>query len=116
MTGRAQLRDNQAMTLDTELSLLGEGDVPTHEAWVAEAAAVLRKAGRLGSDESDAAALSRLERRTLDDVVIPALGTAEDLDDVPGVGEPGAAPYTRGNRPRADGWDIRTQVAEPNRE
>lgn len=99
------------------LPLLGRDDTPTRAAWEAAAAAVLRRTGLMGADDADAEVAARLDRTTLDGVVVPALGTAEDVRELPPSGEPGAAPYTRGNGPRAEnGWDIRAHLAEPDRE
>jgi len=97
--------------------------VPTgsREQWLAAAATVLRKAGRLspsdraaersgateqaGPTESDV--LQLLSRHTLDGVPVPALGSVGDGDDRPdsrrGIGHP-------------DAWDIRVPLADPDRE
>ncbi|AZI58559.1 methylmalonyl-CoA mutase [Nakamurella antarctica] len=104
--------------LSEELPLLGNTAVPTRQGWDAAAAAVLRKAGRLAADASDSLALASLSRRSEDGIVVPALGTAESAAGLPELGLPGHAPFTRGSaapqseETTADGWDIRTYIAE----
>ncbi len=77
------------------------------------AAAVLRKAGRLGPDAPDSDAWDRLARTTIEGVVVPPLGTAARAAGAPPPGEPGLPPYTRGSQiPTGEGWDVRALVAE----
>lgn len=86
--------------------------------WEAAAAAVLRKAGRLGGDDPDTAVWAELGRTTLDGIEVSPLGTAGQLTGVPEAGLPGDAPYTRGrtlSRPE-DGWDVRAAFADPDPE
>jgi len=74
----------------------------TREEWEKAAAAVLRKAGRLGDDDPDSLAWDALARTTLDGIDISPLGTQQ-------VGTtPGARPD------RAGEWDIRVPVDEPD--
>lgn len=57
-------------------------DAPTPASradWEREAAAVLRKSGRLGADDPDAAVWGKLARTTLDGLAITPLGTAGDV-------------------------------------
>ena len=63
--------------------------------WEKAAAAVLRKAGRLGADDPDSAAWDALTRPTLDGIGVPPLGTAALVAGLPDPGVPGAAPYPR---------------------
>jgi methylmalonyl-CoA mutase len=102
------------------LSLLAGGQEhtvsPTREQWEREAAAVLRKAGRLGAEDPDAAVWDKLTRTTLDGLALTPLGTPESLDGVADPGLPGQAPYTRGTlATRGDlGWDIRPVFSDPS--
>jgi methylmalonyl-CoA mutase len=86
--------------------------------WEASAAAVLRKAGRLGEDEPDSAVWDALAQTTLDGIEVAPLGTPSLVAGLPDAGLPGTAPYTRGrtlSRPE-DGWDIRAAFADPDPE
>jgi methylmalonyl-CoA mutase len=102
------------------LSLLAGGQEhtvsPTREQWEREAAAVLRKAGRLGAEDPDAAVWDKLTRTTLDGLALTPLGTPESLGGVADPGLPGQAPYTRGTlATRGDlGWDIRPVFSDPS--
>ncbi|MCL8025204.1 methylmalonyl-CoA mutase family protein [Nocardioides bruguierae] len=69
-------------------------------AWEAAAAAVLRKARRLGEDDADGLVWQKLTRRTLDGVGVTPLGTAASVAELP-----------ERERPRvARGWDVRGLV------
>ncbi|WP_127479806.1 methylmalonyl-CoA mutase family protein [Nocardioides pantholopis] len=68
--------------------------------WEAAAAAVLRKARRLGEDDSDSLVWERLGRTTLDGIEVSPLGTAEQLAGVRTAGRPA----------RSGPWDIRVQL------
>ena len=84
--------------------------------WEKAAAAVLRKAGRLGAEDPDSAVWDALTRPTLDGIGVPPLGTAALVAGLPDPGVPGVAPYTRGrtlSRPE-DGWDVRAAFADPD--
>ena len=87
--------------------LLADGSRRTRADWEAAAAAVLRRAGRLGVDEPDAAVWERLATTTLDGVVVPPLGPVGDR----GVGVPaevpGELPFTRGREAGRPRWDVR---------
>jgi methylmalonyl-CoA mutase len=97
------------------LSLLAGGRQHTVQDWERQAAAVLRKAGRLTADDPDSAVWDRLTRTTLDDVAVTPLGTRAQVAGLPSTGLPGQAPYTRGSQhTRGDGWDIRTYHADPD--
>jgi methylmalonyl-CoA mutase len=100
------------------LSLLAGGREHTVEDWERQAAAVLRKRGRLTADDPDSAVWDRLTRATLDGIGVTPLGTRAQVAGLPPTGLPGQAPYTRGSRvgARADGWDIRTHHADPDPE
>ena len=84
--------------------------------WEAAAAAVLRRAGRMGDDDPDDAVWAKLTRTTLDGIEVPPLGIPEDLEGLPSAGVPGAAPYTRGSvlTPPEHGWDVRAHLADPD--
>ena len=68
--------------------------------WEEAAAAVLRKAKRLGEDEPDALVWEKLGRTTLDDIRIAPLGTTASL----------AGLATQGRPTRAGEWDVRSRV------
>jgi methylmalonyl-CoA mutase len=68
--------------------------------WEAAAAAVLRKARRLGDDDPDAEVWDRLTRTTIDGIGITPLGTPDLLDDL----------ITRGRPAREGAWDVRAQL------
>ncbi|NYD40849.1 methylmalonyl-CoA mutase family protein [Nocardioides panaciterrulae] len=68
--------------------------------WEAAAAAVLRKAKRLGEDEPDALVQERLTRTTLDGIDIAPLGTPASVEGL----------ATHGRPTRAGEWDIRSRV------
>lgn len=87
------------------LTLAGPEDTHTRADWEAAAAAVLRKARRLGEDEPDDLVWERLSRPTLDGVRVPVLGVPEDARQA----------RTRGRPARTGDWDVRghLKVAEP---
>jgi methylmalonyl-CoA mutase len=73
--------------------------------WESAAAAVLRKAGRLGDDDPDDAVWAELTRSTLDGIGISPLGTPALVADLPDPVRPPA---------RGDGWDVRALLADPD--
>lgn len=84
--------------------------------WEKATAAVLRKTRRLAEDAPDSDVWSTLTATTLDGLSITPLGTADLLADVPEIGVPGEAPYTRGSGtadPELTGWDIRGWFTDP---
>ncbi len=95
---------------------LAEGLNPQREAWEKATAAVLRKSRRLSEDASDDEVWDVLAATTLDEVEITPLGTPSQVADLPSIGAPGAAPYTRGSLtgdPTLSGWDIRGWFVDP---
>ncbi len=82
------------------LALSDPADDHTRADWEAAAAAVLRKAGRLGEGDADDRVWEQLTRTTLDGLAVPPLGTPDLLDDL----------VTRGRPTRVGGWDVRTRV------
>ena len=92
------------MSPDAHLTL-SEG--PDHDLsdWEAAAAAVLRKARRLGEDAPDHDVWETLARRTLDGITVTPLGTPELVADLPDPVRPPA---------RGDGWDVRALLADPD--
>lgn len=95
-----------------QVALAGDGDAPTRAEWEQAAAAVLRKAGRLGETEPDDRVWEVLSTTTLDGIRVPPLGTAEDAAELHAAGIPGEFPYTRGRlavRPDT-GWDVRAHL------
>src|SRR5690606_8100955 len=68
--------------------------------WEREAAAVLRKARRLGEDDADDRVWAKLTRTTLDGIGVSPLGTAALLDEL----------QTSGRPTRQGDWDIRAYV------
>ncbi|MFT4009578.1 MAG: methylmalonyl-CoA mutase family protein [Nocardioidaceae bacterium] len=82
------------------LSLLAGGQEHSIADWEREAAAVLRKSGRITEDQPDSLIWEKLTRATLDGIAIRPLGTA---DDAP---EPVVRPA------RTGAWDIRALVSD----
>lgn len=78
----------------------------THDAsdWEAAAAAVLRKARRLGDDDPDSAVWAALTRTTLDGIEVAPIGSRDSVAEL----------ATSGRPDRSADWDIRTHVAGPN--
>ncbi len=103
--------------MQTHLSLDTE-EAATRTEWEAAAAAVLRKAGRLGENDPDAGVWTKLTRRTLDGIPVTPLGTAELTADLPTGGLPGQPPFTRGTEAMrvSATWDIRSHFADPDPE
>ncbi|KQT94185.1 methylmalonyl-CoA mutase [Marmoricola sp. Leaf446] len=90
------------MTSDARLSL-AEGSRHTREDWERAAAAVLRKARRLGEDAPDHDVWEALTGTTLDGLRVPPLGTPELVADLPAPVRPPA---------RDAGWDVRAWLAD----
>jgi methylmalonyl-CoA mutase len=86
------------------LSLSDPGDRWSVSDWERAAAGVLRKSRRLRDEDPDDLVWERLTRTTLDDVPVPPLGTAADLDDL----------VTSGRPARAGDWDVRAHVSGPD--
>lgn len=82
------------------LALAAPEDQHSRDEWEAAAAAVLRKARRLGADDPDALVWERLTRSTLDGIGITPLGTPDLLDGL----------ATQGRPARSGAWDIRAQL------
>jgi len=82
------------------LDLVSPEDDWTLADWEKGAAAVLRKARRLGDDDPDDLVWSKLTRTTLDGIGITPLGTRALLDEVQTAGRPA----------RQGDWDVRAQV------
>ncbi|MGE9808323.1 methylmalonyl-CoA mutase family protein [Janibacter sp. G1551] len=99
-----------------DVSLSSDLPSSTQADWEASAAAVLRKARRLGDDDADSRVWDKLTLRTLDGVAITPLGTPALTADVPSAGLPGQAPFVRGSvAARADkAWDVRALHADPD--
>ncbi|QIX25876.1 methylmalonyl-CoA mutase [Nocardioides sp. JQ2195] len=99
-------------TAQDSLSLAGPEDQHSTADWEKATAAVLRKTRQLGDDAPDSAVWEQLTRTTLDGIGVAPLGTRDSVADLPAVGQPGAAPYTRGrlaDKPEI-GWDIRPHL------
>jgi methylmalonyl-CoA mutase len=92
------------MDTDAHLSL-DPGQEHDVTQWERAAAAVLRKAGRLGDDDPDSAVWERLTRSTIDGIGISPLGTPALVADLPDPVRPPA---------RGDGWDVRALLADPD--
>ncbi|WP_036506168.1 methylmalonyl-CoA mutase family protein [Nocardioides sp. URHA0020] len=82
------------------LHLAAPEDAWTAADWEREAAAVLRKARRLGADDADDLVWSRLARTTLDGIAVTPLGIPQDL----------SALETSGRPQRQGPWDVRAFV------
>lgn len=83
-----------------DLRLQAAEDTHTRADWEAAAAAVLRKARRLGDDDADELAWSRLARTTLDGLEVPPLGTPDLLEGL----------ATHGRPVRSGPWDVRAHL------
>ncbi|MEJ7794275.1 MAG: methylmalonyl-CoA mutase family protein [Nocardioides sp.] len=84
------------------LALAAPEDAHDRAEWEAAAAAVLRKAGRLGEDDADDLVWQKLSHATLDGLPVTPLGTPELLDDL----------STSGRPTRVGGWDVRTRPSD----
>ena len=93
------------------LALALAGSEATREDWEKVAAAVLRKAGRLGDDDPDDAVWARLSRRTLDGIAVSPLGTPALTDAALGNARP-LAPGGRDVRVELRGDDPEQLNAE----
>jgi methylmalonyl-CoA mutase len=82
------------------LDLAAPEDAWTAADWEREAAAVLRKARRLGEDDADELVWSKLTKTTLDGIGITPLGVPGDL----------AGLETSGRPTRQGDWDIRAYL------
>ena len=85
--------------------LLADGQEHSVAEWEKPAAAVLRKARRLGEDDPDDGVWDELTHSTLDGIDIPPLGTPALVADLPDPVRPPA---------RGDGWDVRALLADPD--
>ena len=92
------------MSTDAHLPL-ADGQEHAVAEWEKAAAAVLRKARRLGDDDPDDAVWAELTRSTLDGIDITPLGTPALVADLPDPVRPPA---------RGDGWDVRALLADPD--
>ena len=90
------------------LALAAPEDTHTRADWEGAAAAVLRKARRLGDDDPDGAVWDKLARTTLDGISMTPLGTPELLEGL----------VTSGRPTRAGAWDVRTRLTltDPKRD
>lgn len=82
------------------LDLADPADTWTVADWETQAAAVLRKSGRLGEQDADSLVWERLTRATLDGIAITPLGTASLLEGLRTAGRP----------TRQGDWDVRVYV------
>ena len=92
--------DEPAEPAQGSLDLADPADAWTVADWEREAAAVLRKARRLGEDDADDRVWAKLTRTTLDGIGVSPLGTAALLDEL----------QTSGRPTRQGDWDIRAYV------
>ncbi|MHA6618171.1 methylmalonyl-CoA mutase family protein [Pseudonocardia sp. DLS-67] len=109
--------DAQAPPEPEELTLGAEFPQADRAAWLALVDRVVRKAGRIPQDAAAGAGFEELSRRTLDDIPVRPLYTAQDAPDPEHAGVPGAAPYVRGGRANGaapGGWDVRQRHADPD--
>ena len=93
------------------LALALDGPAATRADWEKAAAAVLRKAGRLGEGDPDDAVWVKLSRTTLDGIEVSPLGTPGLTAEVSGNARP-AAPGGRDVRVELRGDDPRQLNAE----
>jgi methylmalonyl-CoA mutase len=81
---------------------LESGEAHTRADWEKAAAAVLRKARRLGEDEPDELVWDRLATTTLDGIAVTPLGTPALTESLATAGRP----------TRSGAWDVRAHSAE----
>ncbi len=81
------------------LALADPADATGREAWEAAAAAVLRKARRMGDGDPDSEVWTKLTRKTLDGIAVPPLGRPDDLEHL----------ETSGRPTRTTPWDVRVR-------
>lgn len=104
------------MAADQQAVPLAEGIEHDLAEWEKATAAVLRKTRRLADDAPDSDVWTALATTTLDHLSVTPLGTADLVADLPEIGLPGEAPYTRGSGtadPDLIGWDIRGWFTDP---
>ncbi|MEV1290952.1 methylmalonyl-CoA mutase family protein [Pseudonocardia sp. NPDC049635] len=93
-----------------QLVLAGGFDPVTREQWTAAVDAVVRRSGRIAEDAEPGAGVEALTRTSADGIRVAPLYAAEDVEDLPATGVPGAWPFTRGALTDGhvpEGWDIR---------
>ena len=83
---------------------LAPGPAHSRDEWEQAAAAVLRKARRLGADDPDDLVWDRLTTTTLDGIAITPLGTPQALAEL----------HTAGRPTRPGEWDVRGWFADPD--
>lgn len=88
------------------LRLASPDDRHDAAAWEAAAAAVLRKARRLGEDDPDSAVWEALTRTTLDGIAVAPIGSPDSVAEL----------ATSGRPTRSGDWDIRAWVFGPDAE
>ncbi|RAG87247.1 methylmalonyl-CoA mutase [Streptacidiphilus pinicola] len=96
---------------DDGLSLAADFPEADHAQWQRLVEGVLRKSGK---DVSGAEAERALATALDDGLVVSPLYTAPETAQE--LGYPGLAPYVRGARPAAGGWDVRQRHALPDPE
>lgn len=104
------------MAADQPTVPLAEGVEHDLAEWEKATAAVLRKTRRLADDAPDSDVWTALSTTTLDGLSIAPLGTSDLVADLPEIGLPGEAPYTRGSGtadPELEGWDVRGWFTDP---
>lgn len=104
------------MAADQPTVPLAEGVEHDLAEWEKATAAVLRKTRRLADDAPDSDVWTALSTTTLDGLSITPLGTSDLVADLPEIGLPGEAPYTRGSGtadPELEGWDVRGWFTDP---
>ncbi len=87
--------------------------IATKRAWEAAAAAVLRRAGRLGDAAPDGEAWRALTRTTVEGIPIPPLGMPTATANQPGAAGSGTR-VSRRTGGFEHGWDIRSALIEPD--
>jgi methylmalonyl-CoA mutase len=83
---------------------LESGPSHTRADWEKIAAGVLRKSGRLATDDPDDRVETLLSRTTIDGIPVTPLGTPETVADL----------HTGGRPARAGEWDVRAWFADPD--
>ncbi|MET0190530.1 MAG: methylmalonyl-CoA mutase family protein, partial [Pseudonocardia sediminis] len=96
------------------LVLAGEFAATSRDQWLDAVDQIVHKSGRIREDALLGAGVQKLSRTSPDGIRVAPLYAAEDVEDLPETGVPGAWPFTRGARAAghvAEGWDIRQRHA-----
>lgn len=98
-----------------DLVLAGDFEAPSYEQWAIEVAKVMNRGRPEDKQLTAEQAVSRLQTKTVDGLVIEPIYTINDA--IGDLGVPTASPYTRGTTVRdgsLDAWDVRALHEDPD--